>query len=82
MLASGASRYRIVFEPHAGGALAWLHGQGAVLKSHQPPPMSEGSVAETDSPDSLEVIARLTNADRDRFQHRYAREIRDVQRIA
>ena len=79
MLASDASQYRIVFEPHAGGALAWLHGRGAILKSQQPHPISERSGVETDSPDSLEVIARLTKADRDRFQHRYAREIRDVE---
>ena len=45
MLAADASQYRIVFEPHAGGALAWLHGQGAILKRQQPPPMAETGAA-------------------------------------
>ena len=82
MLASDASRYRIVFEPHAGAALAWLHGQGAILECEHPRSTSQRGAAGRCSPDSLEVIARLTKANRERLQHRYAKEIREVVCIA
>ncbi len=81
-LSAGASRFRIVLAPHAGAALAWLHDQGAVLERSQAVPLEMGGGAgEDDRAGTLEVIARLTGADRNRFQHRFADEVREVQLI-
>ena len=80
LLSADSNRYRIILAPHAGGVLAWLHAQGAILE-RRPPPAPKGDAASLHSRDSLEVIARLTETDRSRLQSRYSDEIRELQFI-
>ena len=82
MLSVDATPYRIRFLPHAGGAIAWLHGQGAVLEERLAPPRSgKSGTMKSPTEGSMEVIARLTVADRNRFEDRFGQEIHDVQVI-